>query len=273
MDSLGEPFDGRYVVTTTRHMWEPANGYVTHFGVTGRQERSLFGLASGGGAGRRSSPGVVVGQVSDVRDPQNLGRVTVRFPWLSDDYVSDWARTVQPGAGKDRGATVLPEVGDEVLVAFEQGDFRRPYVLGGLYNGVDTPKAGDVDLVDGGSGQVNRRSMVSRRGHRVDLFDQQGRKDGISLATGDGKLTMAFDATGTAVTIHSDGTVTIEAKQGVTIDAGTGNVTMKGTQVEITATAGLTLDGGPQTSVKSSASMTIDGGLSTTIKGGMVGIN
>ncbi len=57
------------------------------------------------------------------------------FPWLSDSYVSDWARTVQPGAGKDRGAMVLPEVGDEVLVLFEQGDIRRPYVLGGLYNG------------------------------------------------------------------------------------------------------------------------------------------
>ncbi len=273
VDSLGEPFDGRYVVTTTRHTWEAATGYVTHFTVTGRQERSLFGLANGGGAGSRSSPGVVVGQVSDVRDPQHLGRVTVRFPWLSDDYVSDWARTVQPGAAKDRGATVLPEVGDEVLVAFEQGDFRRPYVLGGLYNGVDTPKPGDVDLVDGGSGQVNRRSVVSRRGHRIDLLDQQGRKDGITLATGDGKLTVAMDATGTKVTVHSDGTVTIEAKQGVTIDAGAGNVTMKGTQVEITATAGLTLDGGPQTTVKSSAAMTIDGGATTTIKGGMVSIN
>ncbi len=273
VDSLGEPFDGRYVVTTTRHTWEAATGYVTHFTVTGRQERSLFGLANGGGAGSRSSPGVVVGQVSDVRDPQHLGRVTVRFPWLSDDYVSNWARTVQPGAAKDRGATVLPEVGDEVLVAFEQGDFRRPYVLGGLYNGVDTPKPGDVDLVDSGSGQVNRRSVVSRRGHRIDLLDQQGRKDGITLATGDGKLTVAMDATGTKVTVHSDGTVTIEAKQGVTIDAGAGNVTMKGTQVEITATAGLTLDGGPQTTVKSSAAMTIDGGATTTIKGGMVSIN
>src|SRR4051812_36327566 len=82
LDSLGEPFDGRYVVTTTRHVWEAATGYVTHFSVTGRQERSLFGLASGGLASAgRSAPGVVVGQVSDVRDPQHLGRVTVRFPW------------------------------------------------------------------------------------------------------------------------------------------------------------------------------------------------
>jgi uncharacterized protein involved in type VI secretion and phage assembly len=202
-----------------------------------------------------------------------MGRVRVRYPWQDAEERTGWARVVAPYAGNARGLGLLPEVGDEVLVAFEQGDFRRPYVLGGLYNGVDTPKPGDVDLVDSGSGQVNRRSVVSRRGHRIDLLDQQGRKDGITLATGDGKLTVAMDATGTKVTVHSDGTVTIEAKQGVTIDAGAGNVTMKGTQVEITATAGLTLDGGPQTTVKSSAAMTIDGGATTTIKGGMVSIN
>jgi phage protein D len=274
VDSLGEPFDGRYVVTTSRHVWTPAGGYVTHFSVTGRQERSLYGLASGGTglAGPRSAPGVVVGQVSDVRDPQHLGRVAVRFPWLSDDYVSDWARTVQPGAGKDRGAQILPEVGDEVLVAFEQGDFRRPYVLGGLYNGVDGPKSGGGDLVDG-SGAVGRRTFVSRTGHRIDLHDANGGKDGIALASGDGKLTLTLDASGTTVKVHSEGTVTIESTRGVTIDAGNGNVSISGQQVDIKASAGLTLDGGPQTSVKSSGQMTIDGGGMTTVKGGMVRIN
>ena len=91
--------------------------------------------------------------VSDATDPEKAGRVKLTFPWLSDDYVSDWARTVQPGAGKDRGWPVLPEVGDEVLVAFEQGDFSRPTVLGGLYNGVDTMPSGPADLVDGGLGR------------------------------------------------------------------------------------------------------------------------
>ena len=102
----------------------------------------------------------------------------LKFPWLSDDYVSDWARTVQPGAGKDRGWIVLPEVGDEVLVGFEQGDFDRPFVLGGLYNGVDTMPAGPNDLIDSGSGAINRRSLVSRRGHRIDLLDQDGQQGG-----------------------------------------------------------------------------------------------
>ena len=132
----------------------------------------------GGGVTDNRLAGVVVAQVSDVNDPQGHGRVRLTYPWLSDTYVSDWARTVQPGAGKDRGAVIVSEVGDEVLAAFELGDIRRPYVVGGLYNGVDTPKAGPTDIVDSGSGEINRRSFVSRRGHRLDFLDQAGKSDG-----------------------------------------------------------------------------------------------
>ncbi|MBL8926172.1 MAG: VgrG-related protein [Pseudonocardia sp.] len=260
IDNLGAPFDGKYVVTSSRHSYDQTTGYTTHFAVTGRQERSLFGLASGSGS-RRAQTGVAIAQVSDARDPQHQGRVKLTFPWLSDDYVSDWARTVHTGAGKDRGFYVLPEVGDEVLVAFEQGDIRRPYVVGGLFNGVDTPKTGPIDDVDGGSGAINRRSLVSRRGHRIDLLDQDGRKEGIALATGDGKHTFTLDATGSTVTLHSDGSVTIEAKSGVTVDAGTGSLKLTGGDVSITATTGLTLDGGPSVKVNASGQVAVSGGM------------
>ncbi len=260
IDNLGAPFDGKYVVTSSHHIYDQSAGYTTHFAVTGRQERSLFGLASGGGS-RRTMTGVAIAQVSDARDPQHQGRVKLTFPWLSDDYVSDWARTVHAGAGKDRGFYVLPEVGDEVLVAFEQGDIRRPYVVGGLFNGVDTPKAGPIDDVDGGSGAINRRSVVSRRGHRIDLLDQDGRKEGIALATGDGKHTFTLDATGSSVTLHSDGSVTIEAKNGVTVDAGSSSLKLTGGDVSITATTGLTLDGGPSVKVNASGQVAVSGSM------------
>ena len=260
IDNLGAPFDGKYVVTSSRHAYDQTTGYTTHFAVTGRQERSLFGLASGSGA-RRTMNGVAIAQVSDARDPQHQGRVKLTFPWLSDDYVSDWARTVHAGAGKDRGCYVLPEVGDEVLVAFEQGDVRRPYVVGGLFNGVDTPKTGPVDDVDGGSGAINRRSLVSRRGHRIDLLDQDGRKEGIALATGDGKHTFTIDAVGSAVTLNTDGSVTIEAKNGITVDAKTSSLALKGGDVSITATTGLTLDGGPQVKISGSGQVAVTGGV------------
>ncbi len=244
VDNVGAPFDGKYTVTTSHHRYDPVTGYTTAFSVTGRQERSLYGLASGGNGVARSGQGSVVAQVTDVNDPEQQARVKLTFPWLSDTYVSDWARTVQPGAGKDRGAMVLPEVGDEVLVLFEQGDIRRPYVLGGLYNGVDTPPTGGPGLIDGSSGAVNRRSMVSRRGHRIDLVDEDGRTEGITLSTTGDKLTLTMDSVATMITVHSDGKVLVEGKGGIVIDSASSKLELKGGEVSISATNGVKVDGG-----------------------------
>jgi phage protein D len=276
VDGLGVPFDGKYTVTTSRHRFDPATGYTTQFSVSGRQDRSLLGLASGGSRAPSAQAGVVVAQVSDVNDPQHAGRVKLTFPWLSADYVSDWARTVQLGAGKDRGWTVLPEVGDEVLVAFEQGDFSRPTVLGGLFNGVDTMATGQGDLVDGGTGAVRRRSMVSRRGHRIDLLDADGQKEGVRLATKDDKLVINLDHVGTTITVHADGKVLIEGSQGVTIDSSSAAMELKGGSIALKATNGVTVDGGGgAVSVKSGAALSLtgttaklEGSTTTEVKGG-----
>ena len=243
VDNVGAPFDGKYTITSSHHRYDPNTGYTTTFSVTGRSERSLYGLANGGGTARLGQ-GPVVAQVSDSKDPLEQGRVKLTFPWLSETYVSDWARTVQPGAGKERGALVLPEVGDEVLVLFEQGDIRRPYVLGGLFNGVDTPPKGKPDLIDGSSGAINRRSFVSRRGHRIDLIDEDGRTEGITLSTTGDKLQLKMDSVDTKITVHSDGKVLIEGKGGVMIDAASSKLELKGSEVTITATSGVKIDGG-----------------------------
>jgi uncharacterized protein involved in type VI secretion and phage assembly len=268
--NIGEPWDGKYTISTSRHVYDPQTGYTTAFSVTGPQERSLYGLTSGG-ASPAGAPGVVVAQVSDANDPQKQGRVKVTFPWLSDSYVSDWARTVQAGAGKDRGALVLPEVGDEVLVAFEH-DMRRPYVIGGLFNGVDTPKAGPVDAVDGGSGAVNRRSFVSRLGHRIDLLDQSGQADGISITSAGDKGKLVIDAAGSKVTVHSDGTVLVEGKTGVVVDAGQSKLELKGAEIAVTAQGALTLKGA-QAKLEGSAQAELKGGAMCTVSGGLVKIN
>jgi phage protein D/phage baseplate assembly protein gpV len=249
LSGAGEPFDGKYAVTASRHVFEPDTGYTTWLTVSGGQDRTLWGLvdAAGGGAPEGAGgPGVVIGQVSDNRDPEDLGRVRLTFPWLSDDFVSDWARTVQLGAGNGRGALVVPEVGDEVLVAFEQGSFQRPYVLGGLYNGVDKPDPGDVALIDGNSGAVDRRAFVSRTGHRLEMVEAAAGDNGVVLRTGDGKHALQLDQRGTKVTLHSDGTVTIEADGDVTVRAGTGTLRLEGQDVQITGRTGVTVDGGAQ---------------------------
>jgi uncharacterized protein involved in type VI secretion and phage assembly len=276
VDGLGAPFDGKYTVTSSRHRFDPTTGYTTAFTVTGRQDRTLFGLSSGGLPHTSAPSGAVVGQVSDVADPEKLGRVKLTFPWLSEDYVSDWARTLQPGAGKDRGWLVLPEVGDEVLVCFEQGDFGRPNVLGGLNNGIDTPAAGPVDLVDSGTGAVNRRSWVSRRGHRIDLLDADGKTEGIRLASRDEKLLITLDSVGTMITVHADGKVLVEGSQGITLDSASAPMELKGSQISLKATQGVTVDGGGgAVSVKAGSQLSLSGisakleGSGTTeVKGG-----
>ena len=275
--NVGPPFDGKYTITSSRHSYDAATGYTTALTVSGRQDRSLLGLTSVGGRG--GPVGGLVAQVSDTNDPQKQSRVKLTFPSLSDDYVSDWARTVQPGAGRDRGALVLPEVGDEVLVVLDGAG--RPYVLGGLYNGVDTPPKGPIDVVDGGTGAVNRRSFVSRRGHRIDLLDQDGRTEGLSMSTADDGLRLVLDATGTAVTVHSDGTVTVEGAKGVVVDAKQSKLELKGATVEMTATRGVTVDGGgggvtvtAGTAVElTGTTASLVGRTSAEVKGAIVRIN
>jgi phage protein D len=283
---LGAPFDGKYTTTTARHRYDAHTGYTTAITVTGRQERNLLGL-TGTDTRPTLGAGVVIGQVSDVNDPQKQGRVTLKFPWLSEDYVSDWARTVQPGAGKQRGLMHLPEVGDEVLVAFDRGVPGRPYVLGGLHNGVDTPDPGPLPVVDPNSGAINRRSWVSRLGHRIDLLDQDGKTEGITLATKADKLTLKLDAKATTITVHSDGTVTVEGAKGVTVDAGQGELSLKGKQINLTAASGgvkvdggqggVSIDGGSgAVNVKAATQLqlqgltaSLEGQTQTTVKGGV----
>jgi len=249
---VGKPFDGKYTLTATRHVYDPKDGYTTSFTVSGRQERSLFGLTSGTGSssGTAMGPriyGVVQALVSDVRDPLNQGRVKLTFPWLSDSYATDWARTVQLSAGNNRGGIFLSEVQDEVLVAFEHGDVRRPYVIGGLYNGIDKPKL-DGGITDGG-GMVKRRAFISRKGHSVSLEDDDTSKSGIWLKSGDGNLEISLDATGTKITISNGG----------------GDIEIKGSNIKIEATGTLELKGG--------AGVKVDGGPSTEVKGVSIKLN
>lgn len=249
LQDVSAPFDGDYLLTSTRHVWRPDTGYRTHFTVTGKQDRSLLGLTSPGTtsvltpAGPPIS-GVVIGVVTDAKDDTHACRVKLKFPWLSNDYESDWTRIVQVGAGKERGLLVVPEVNDEVLVAFEQGDIRRPFVLGGLYNGVDKPKT--AEYVDPNSGEITCREFVSRTGHRL-RFDERAAGDkGITLSTGKNKCEVRLDEKNNEIVIRlaESGKVTVASQGEIAIEAGTGPVKVKGQKLELEATSGVKIDGG-----------------------------
>ncbi|MGI8683979.1 MAG: VgrG-related protein [Acidimicrobiales bacterium] len=251
ISNFGAPLDGKFKVSNVTHRID-ARGYETSFLVCGQQDRSLMGLVAGGlGAGDDGRiPGVVSGIVTDVKDPEAQGRVKVKFPWMSDDYGTSWCRMVQFGAGQDRGALFLPEVNDEVLVAFEQGDPRRPYVLGGLYNGQDKPKAGGP--ITTSNGKVARRGYVSKTGSMLVFFEEPG-KEGIAILSSDKGLRISLNKTKTTIHVASNGEIKIEGRSKVTVDGGqelvltarkvsigasdTTSVEVKGVQIDVKASA------------------------------------
>lgn len=199
LGNVGQAFSGKYTATAVRHVLEPHGGYRTTVWVSASPDRSLTGLVTGANAPSRGPrmPGLAIGVVTDVHEEggAQTGAVRLKFPWLDDTYVTDWVRTVQWG-GNGGGGVFSPEVNDEVLVGFEQGLLDSPYVIGGLYNGVDKPSPHDakVPLIDETTGKVNRRSIVSRSGHRMELLDTRAPgRSGVRLTTANERLEVFLD--------------------------------------------------------------------------------
>ncbi|MFF9306980.1 VgrG-related protein [Streptomyces sp. NPDC014777] len=283
LGNVGQAFSGRYTATAVQHVLEPHGGYRTTVWVSASPDRSLTGLVTGANAPARSPrmPGLAIGVVTDVREPggSQSGAVRLKFPWLDDTYVTDWVRTVQWG-GKGGGGVVSPEVNDEVLVGFEQGLLDSPYVIGGLYNGVDTPSAHDVPLVDGTSGRVNRRSLVSRSGHRVELLDARAPgPSGVRLRSADERLEVFLDDRRDRIelTVYAGRTrqaltsVRLDRK-GITLDAGRGDVSVSGRNVDIQGRVGVNV-AGRKVRVSGSSEVTVDGGLLGVLKAKLIRIN
>ncbi len=188
--------------------------------------------------------GVVVGVVTNNQDPDGMGRVKVKFPWLSDEHESHWARVAVPMAGGGSGVYFLPEVDDEVLVVFEHGDVRFPYVLGALWNGKDAPPSTNDD------GKNNLRLIKSRSGHTVKLNDEDG-KESIEIIDKSGNNSIVIDTAANTLTITSDKDITLSATKGT--------IKLDAQKVEIKSSAGAKLEAGAEMEVKASATMTVKG--------------
>ena len=188
--------------------------------------------------------GVVVGLVTNNQDPDNLGRVKLKFPWLSDSEESHWARVAAPMGGKDRGAYFLPEVEDEVLVAFEHGNARFPYVLGALWNGKDAPPATN------GDGKNNLRVIKSRSGHLVKLNDEDG-KETIEIVDKSGKNSVVIDTAGNTITITSD--------KDIALAAANGTIKLEAQKIELKSSADAKIEAGAGMDVKASGTLNVKG--------------
>jgi len=166
------------------------------------------------------SPALVV----DIKDPDNQGRVKVVLPWSPDAKgarYEAWARLATMLGGNNRGSWFIPDVNDEVLLAFEHGDPRRPYVVGGLWNGRDqAPESMDPD------GKNNKKVLRSRNGVKVTLDDENGQEKLVLETPGGQKITLKdgpgaveiVDSNGNSVKLETDG-ITVTASAKVTVNA------------------------------------------------------
>lgn len=308
ISKVGLRFTGNYYVTETKHSFIQGQ-YKTTFTVSGQIPTTFRSLILGADQMTKFNrvDGVMTGIVTSNNDPEKLGRIQVKYPWLpkmkSAELSSSWARLAIQGGGKDRGILFIPEVNDEVLLAFENGDMSYPYVVGVLYNGKDKPAQGDGELIDGGTKAVNQRVIVSRSGHKIILDDTKG-KEKITIVDKTKKNMVMIDSAKNEFNIKSAGKLTINATGDMTFNtdgklilkskgnlsaSSNGKVEMKAaSSAEISgnqkvslkaATSGLDLEAagatlkGMKVDVKANTILSLDGTAMVKIQGGIVKIN
>lgn len=226
--------------------------------------------------------GVVVGIVTDNEDPKDLGRVKLRFPWRDADDESYWARIAVPMAGDEYGSYFLPEVDDEVLVAFENGDIHKPYVVGSLWNGTQRPPHTN-------DGENEDREIRSRSGHRLAFGDSDegtitietsagheihidDSDDTIVVRDDSGKNEICLDGSKDRISIEaadeidlSAKTIRLDADKDVTVDAGT--------SVDVSSRNAIDLSATGQLDIGSNGVMRLNATGPLSVKGAIIRLN
>jgi uncharacterized protein involved in type VI secretion and phage assembly len=207
-------------------------------------------------------PGVVPAIVSNLKDPEQLGRIKVTFPWLAQESESDWLRILSPYAGNNYGVFFAPETGDEVLVAFQTGNIDAPYVIGSLWSSKNKPPEKNAD------GKNKIKLIKTKAGHTITFSDdKESQKAKIEIKSSAGNIITLDDAAGQEK---------IEIK-----DKGGGKISMDATQKAITIESGMKLDiKANMITIEAKSTLNIKGAILKVeasgiaeIKGAMVKIN
>lgn len=294
IEGLGKRLSGEYLVTRATHIYTDA-GLKTYFGVSGSRTGLLSEQFEQFAASKRW-PGVVPAIVTNTDDPNGWGRVKVKYPWMSDNEESGWARVLGAGGGPIGGLTVIPAVDDEVMVSFQHGDFNNPVILGGVWNGKDALPDYVINAAEGEKPLV--RSWTSRTGHRITVHDDAGNKMDLETA-GKHRITLddankkveilstnghkaTLDDSGKTITIVSssgleikmdDNNAKISVTSGGKIEViATGDLKMAGTNIKVEASGNMDLQAGGNTTVKGAA-VNVDGSGAVNVTGGVIKLN
>lgn len=215
-------------------------------------------------------PGVLIGTVSDNQDPLGLGRVKVRLLSGSTAVETNWARIATPMAGNGWGMRMVPDLETQVLVAFERGDPESPLVIGGLWNSDAPPPA----IPDEAAADNNLRVIHTRSGHRLTFDDTEG-AERIELADMTGKNLLVIDSAANAISLTCEGVMTVTAKEGIVLDAGSGDMSFKCNNLKIDATAEVGIAAGSAVKIEGKSEVGLSGGQTSTLaaKAGTLAIN
>jgi phage protein D len=252
VEGVGQKFGGTFTVTSSTHSYRGTTGYQTSFQISGRSSRTLLELMRPPKE-RDWSASLVVGVVTNNNDPEQMGRVRVKYPSLSDSEESGWARIATPSAGKARGLLMLPQVDEEVIIGFEHGDTRRPIVVGSLFNGKDKPGDDLLQKRDGSFALLSNEKIHQHSKKDFEIKSDENmtveiKKDETHKVSGNYK----HEATGNG---------SLKAQQYV-VEAGS-SMTVKGVSVTVEASASLTLKG---------ATVDIQGSGPVNIKGAIINL-
>lgn len=283
VSNIGRRFSGNYYITEARHIYGNGN-YKVQFQVSGRNPYTFRNILMGTQVDGNKIDGVVVGVVTDVEDPEKLGRVKVKYPWMPQyngaELGSGYARVAGPGVGQERGIYFLPEVDDEVLIAFEQGDINSPYIVGALWSRRNKPPSDlDGDVVSGK--KINQRVLRSRSGHVILLDDTEG-KEKIAIQDKTGKNSILIDSAKNSMDIKVEGDLTIDVAGKFTVKSRMDLVLDSQAKLDMQSQQGASLKGSPtamldlqpsstalkgsQVDIQGTAQTTVQG-ASTSVKG------
>jgi phage protein D len=236
---IGTRFGGVYELTESTHVFRTGRGYHCELRTNGRQARTFSELTSPAPASTWHHS-IAVAQVTNNNDPQGMGRVRVKYPALDPSHEGWWARITAPSAGANRGLMMLPQPGDEVLVAFEHDDDEHPCVIGSVWNGQDRPQ--ELAMTDGSLAMRSDAEIVAQATGNVSL------KTGAELAL-EAQADATIKATG-ALQAQAEGEASLQAQGALTLKGGAeamlqagAAVTVQGAMVTVSADGEVTVSG------------------------------
>jgi len=263
---VGDRFNGKVLVTGVSHELDATQGFRTHmqFGSVAQDPALAQRLKSPRHAALlAAASGIQCGVVTSLEDPASEGRIRVRLPLVDADDDGLWARVASLDAGSRRGFQFLPELGDEVVVAFVDDDPRQPIVLGMLHSSAHPQPLPSAD-------ENHVKGYVSRSGIEL-RFDDENKI--VTLSTPGGRSVVMDDASGEVSLQDGNGNKIVLDSNGITIESGAALTLKSGTNVSVEAGTSLRLAAKTDLVVEGSGSAELRGGASAKIVGGVVQIN